>query len=164
MRRIATLVATGAVAAAAVISLVASPASADTAGVVVGGSARAVSSSDVSALASHSWRSYNGFTSVYAHGTYSRTSKTSKVYGYVTDSGSSSSAYHATVYMRWTEKGKSGYDWIAVANPYHHKTVKFPNSYYSHLTTHLYVAEGFSKYVKGKGWVLVKAGHLHKIY
>lgn len=161
MRRFATLVATGAVASTMGIALVASPANAGTTGVVVTGTAQTAASSGISALATHSWHSYNGSSTVYAHGTYSRTSAISKVSGYLTDSRSGT--YHAAVYLRWTQSGKSGYDWEAIANPYHHETVSFPATYTSKRTSHLYVAEAFAKKVNGT-WTLVKTGKLHKIY
>lgn len=164
MRRIATIVATGAVAVATAITMVASPASADTgkARVAMGGTARTETPGGISALATHNWHSYNGSTTVYGWGTYTRTSTSSKVYGYVRDSRSG--MYHATVYLRWTQNGKSGWDWVAITNPHHHSTAKFPNTYVSKRVSHLYVAEALSKYVKGKGWVVAKMGHLHRIY
>jgi hypothetical protein len=167
MRRIATLVATGALAAATAITMAASPASAGTAGtdsarVVAGGTARTQTAGGISALATHKWHSYNGSPTIYGWGTYSRTSASSKATGYVKDSRSGT--YHAAIYLRWTQNGKSGYDWIAIANPHHHSTARFPHTYVSKRVSHLYVAEALSKYVKGKGWVITKLGHLHKIY
>jgi len=164
MRRIATLVATGALAAVTAITMAASPASADTgsARVVAGGTAGTEAAGGISALATHKWHSYNGSSTIYGHGTYSRTSKSSKVNGYVKDSRSGK--YYATVYLRWTQKGKSGYDWVGIVNTHHHSTTKFPNAYASKRVSHLYVAEALSKHVKGKGWVIEKMGSLHKLY
>lgn len=163
MRRIATIVATGAVAVATAITMAASPASATTEALgAARGTARTATTGGVSALATHNWHSYDGSPTVYAWGTYTRASTSSKVYGYVRDTRSGT--YHATVYLRWTQNGKSGWDWIAITNPHHHSTAKFPHTYVSKRVSHLYVAEALSKYVSGKGWVVAKVGHLHKLY
>ena len=136
-------------------------ASADTAGVAFG-TAHVATGGEIGTLATHSWHSYNGSKTVYAHGSYSRTSKLSKVSGYLTDSRSGE-YYHAAVYLRWTQTGQSGYDYEALVNPYHHRTVSFPATYTSKRTSHLYVSEAYAKKVDGK-WTVVKAGKLHKIY
>jgi hypothetical protein len=169
MRRIATFVATGAVAAAAAVALVAAPAGADTAatGVVSSASADTVASAPAGGVgtdATHKWHSYNGSKTVYAYGTYKKTSKYVYVSGYVRDSRSSSSKYHAAVVLYFTQKGKSDYQWAGVVNPKHHSTAKVPQTVRSTYRTHFYVAEGLAQYVKGKGWVVMKVGSKHKVY
>ena len=165
MRRIATKVATGAVAAAAAICLAAAPASAGIqgSGAVAAGSTAATAAQGFGTEASwHGWHSYNGSSTVYAHGSYKHTSAYTYVTGYVTDHRSGT--YHAAVVLYFTQKGKSGYQWAGVVNPHHGDTVRFPKEIVATYHTHFYVAEALAKYEKGKGWVVVKRGHLHKFF
>jgi hypothetical protein len=158
MRRFATLVATGAVAAAAIVGLTGSPASAATnTAVSLGGGAATVASADISAMATHSWHSYNGSSTIYGYGTYSHTT----VYGYVKDSRSGS--YYAGVYIRWYDAGNKHYDYKILYNAHHHTTAKFPAKYYSSKHSHLYIAEILVKKTSS-GWKLGPRGHFHKYF
>ena len=161
MRRIATIVATGAVAAAAAISLAASPASASTGAVSLGGNVRAASSSGVSTLAVHNWHSYNGSSTIYGWGTYSHTSTHTTVYGYVKDSRSGS--YYAGVYIKYWDTGYKHYDYKILFNAHHHTTAKFPARYYSYKHTHLQIAEVLV-HKTSSGWKLGSVGHFHNYF
>ncbi len=161
MRRIATLVATGAVAAAAVVSLAASPASATTSAASLGGNVSAVASSDISAQAVHNWHSYNGSSTIYAYGTYSHTSTRTTVYGYIRDSRSGSS--YAGIEIRWYDAGNQHYDYKILYNAHHNSTAKFPAKYYSTKHTHLYIREVLV-HKTSSGWTLGSVGHFHKYF
>ena len=126
MRRIATLVATGAVAAATAITLAASPASASTdAAASLSGNVSAVASGDISAQAVHNWHSYNGTSKIYGYGTYSHTSTHTTVYGYIRDSGSGSN--YAGLEIRWYTAGNASYDYKILYNSKHGTTAMFPD-------------------------------------
>jgi hypothetical protein len=163
MRRIATLVATGAVAAAAVVGLGTSSASASTTAAASfdGGTAATVAAGEISPMATHNWHSYNGSSTIYGYGTYSHTSSRTTVYGYVKDSRSGS--YYAGVYIRWYDAGNKHYDYKILYNKHHHSTAKFPAKYYSSKHSHLYIAE-ILVHKTSKGWELGPRGHFHKYF
>lgn len=161
MRRIATLVATGAVAASAVVCLAVSPASASTSAASLGGNAATVASGDISAQAVHNWHSYNGSSTIYGYGTYSHTSTHTTVYGYVKDSRSGS--YYAGLYIRWYDAGNKHYDYEILYNTHHHTTAKFPARYTSTKHSHLYIAEVLV-HKTSSGWKVGSQGHFHKYF
>ncbi len=162
MRRIATLVATGAVAAAAIVGLAGAPASASTtAAASLSGNATTVASGDISAQAVHNWHSYNGTSRVYGYGTYSHTSTHTTVYGYIQDHSSGSS--YAGLEIRWYTAGNASYDYKILYNAHHGTTAKFPAKYYSTKHTHLYIREVLV-HKTSSGWTIGSVGHFHKYF
>ena len=139
MRRIATLVATGAVATAAAVTLTMSPASAATNG-FGGVSDTGVSASDVSAAATHGWKThYTKPAGVSGKGYYSVSkSKHVTVWGKVTDKRSGK--YYACVRFRAFDKS-GGSTILTIRNPVHHSTGTFGKFTAKFAVAHLWVAK-----------------------
>ncbi|MEV0405975.1 hypothetical protein [Actinoallomurus sp. NPDC050550] len=139
MRRIATLVATGAVAAAAAVTLTISPASAATNG--FGGiSDTGVGASAVSATATHGWKThYTKPAGVSGKGYYSLSkSRRLSFWGQVTDNRSGK--YYACVRFRaFDSHGRSVIQ--TIRNPVHHSTGTFGKFTSNFAVYHLWIAK-----------------------
>jgi hypothetical protein len=159
MRRIATLVATGAVAAATAITLVASPASADTSVNVLKSTMGGSSADGFSAPKTGSWTS-RGLKSVSGAGTYSRSKTGTLISGHIRDSRTGS--YYGGLYFRVVANDNKHYEYVIV-NVTRHKTTqsfKLPKSKYSN---HLQIAEVLVQKTKS-GWKLYKPSKGYKFY
>jgi|1186.fasta_scaffold763998_1 hypothetical protein len=140
MRRIATLLATGAVAAIAAITVAASPAVAATN--TFGGTASTTAGgSDLSAAATtHGWKThYTTPAGVSGKGSYSFTkAKHLKISGTVTDKRTGT--YYACVRFKAVDAHGNGVI-LTIKNPKHGTTGKFSPYTTSFRTYHLYVAK-----------------------
>lgn len=161
MRRIATKVATGAVAAAAAISLAAAPASAGIqgTGAVVAKSTMSGGAATITAAATHKWTS-KGRKDVSGWGTYTRTSTGTSLTGYIRDSRSGK--YHGGLYIRVWAKDLKHYQYIILFAPTHKVTAKFKTSKSSYHT-HLQIAEVYG-YKTSTGWHLYHPSNPGKFY
>ena len=172
MRRIATLVATGAVATAAAVTLAVSPASADTAAVALKGTAASTSAGAFSTAATHHGWASKGKAYVSASGWYAHSTKSGKkitqVYGYIKDTRSkhSKSKTYGGVFIKFWDAGYKHWDYKLLFNNHHGTTEKFPYVYYSYKHSHLQIAEVYVKKTS-KGWSLVNPsnpGTFHKVF
>jgi hypothetical protein len=160
MRRFATLVATGAVAAAAAISLAAAPANADTGAVTAKSTFAGGISSGYSAAFSHSWTSHNGWTGVLGSGSYTRTSTGVTVSGYVKDSYKSK--YYGALYIKVWAKDLKHYQYVIVVTPKHGVKAYFKTAKSSY-NTKLQIAEALAYKSAGK-WKLKSVGKFHTFF
>jgi hypothetical protein len=159
MRRIATLIATGAVAAATAITLVASPASADTSAGVLKSSIGGSSADGYSATATHSWTSH-GLKSVSGAGTYSRTSTGTQISGHIRDSRTGS--YYGGLYIRVWANDNKHYQY-AVLYVTRHKTTQYFKMAKSKYNHHLQIAEVLVQKTTS-GWKLYHPSNGYKFY
>jgi hypothetical protein len=140
MRRIATLLATGAVAAVAAITLTVSPAVAAT-NTFGGTASTAGGGSDLSAAATaHGWKThYTTPAGVSGKGSYSFTkAKHLKLSGTVTDKRTGK--YYACVRFKAVDAHGNGFI-LTIRNPEHGTTGQFKTSTTNFRTYHLYIAK-----------------------
>lgn len=161
MRRIATKVATGAVAAAAAISLAAAPASAGIqgSGAVIAKNTMSGGAASITAAATHKWTS-KGRSDVSGWGTYTRTSTGTSLTGYIKDSRSGK--YHGGLYIKVLAKDKKHYQYVILFAPTHKVAAKFTTSK-SKYNAHLQIAEVLG-YKTTSGWHLYHPSNPGKFY